>query len=765
VDEPPRDSARGSKGNAGSSSDHEVDDAVDWAAFLERHDLLWDRLPERWFEGPFLGNGQMGTMVYKPSRQPLRFDVQRSDVQDHRDNSQGWSAYSRARLPIGHFRLETVGRVRGGSLRLDLHNAEARGSLETEQGTIEWRALVPTGNMALIVETNATPGERDFRWTFVPERAISPRQNWDGSYTLEHRHKIAYQDNPPPGLATKIDGGACEQPLRVGGGHATVWRELRPSSGRRLLYASVAPSYPESDYRARADRLLETAVSTPFADGVRVHRKWWHDYYPESFVSLPDTRLEAFYWIQMYKLASATRADQALIDNHGPWLEPTKWPYATWNLNVQLTYWPCYPSGRLHLGESLCRALDDNIDALINNVPEPYRHDSAGIGRSATLDMIAEVGIPGQKDVGQYGVPEVGLLPWACHNYYLQYRYSMDRALLRDRLFPLMRRAFNYYLHFLERGEDGKLHLPPTYCPEFGVAPDNNFDLGLMRWGYATLLATCEDLRIDDPLIPRWKEVLRDLTPFAVDKNGLMVGAGVPWDKSHRHYSHLLAFYPLRVLDPRQADHRELIVRTLEHWLTIGGSSHHRGYSFTGAASMFATLGDGDRALGFLNQLLDSESRSFGGKWVRPNTMYLESGPVIETPLSAAQSLHDMLLQSWGGTLRVFPALPTAWKDVVIRDLRAEGAFEVTAVRRNGRTHFVRIRSLAGEPCRVVPGIEGVVRVLGGGRVLRSDDGAIELKLERGAEVILVGADFAPSLRVAPLAPEKGKRNYFGVRY
>ena len=37
----------------------------------------------------------------------------------------------------------------------------------------------------------------------------------------------------------------------------------------------------------------------------------------------------------------------------------------------------------------------------------------------------------------------------------------------------------------------------------------------------------------------------------------------------------------------------------------------------------------------------------------------MESGPVIETPLSGAQCIHDMLLQSWGGKIRVFPAVPS----------------------------------------------------------------------------------------------------------
>jgi hypothetical protein len=60
-----------------------------------------------------------------------------------------------------------------------------------------------------------------------------------------------------------------------------------------------------------------------------------------------------------------------------------------------------------------------------------------------------------------------------------------------------------------------------------------------------------------------------------------------------------------------------------------------------------------------------------------------------------------MLLGSYGGILRVFPAVPAAWKDVVIHDFGAEGAFRVSAVRKEGVTQFVRITSLADEPCRL----------------------------------------------------------------
>ena len=127
----------------GGCSNPVLEDRIDWQDFLARHDLLWDRLPTQWYEAPFLGNGMMGTMILKDPKKGLRLQIHRSDVQDHRDNSYGPTPYSRPRLPIGHFTLEPVGEITGGSMRLDLWNAELRGELTTDAGRIGFRAIVP----------------------------------------------------------------------------------------------------------------------------------------------------------------------------------------------------------------------------------------------------------------------------------------------------------------------------------------------------------------------------------------------------------------------------------------------------------------------------------------------------------------------------------------------------------------------------------------------------------------------------------------------
>jgi hypothetical protein len=45
--------------------------------------------------------------------------------------------------------------------------------------------------------------------------------------------------------------------------------------------------------------------------------------------------------------------------------------------------------------------------------------------------------------------------------------------------------------------------------------------------------------------------------------------------------------------------------------------------------------------------------------------------------------------------------VPSAWGDVTLHDFRTQGAFLVSAARTGGSAQFVRVRSLAGEPCKL----------------------------------------------------------------
>lgn len=697
-----------------------------WAGFLRGQDLVWHRLPTVWYEGPFLGDGRLGSMVYRePDANSIRFTVQHGEVQDHRPEfGSGWGT---ARLPVGHLTLDPAGTITSVDWRLSLWNAELTGTVTTDKGTLTLSTLIHDGILAARVTAD---GEEQVRWTFHPEEAISPRK-------IQEAPPAGYVANPPWTTQTTGDVEQVLQPLVGGGQTATAHRR----SGDTLLL-SVAHSHP-SDTRAGEVSLQKIQRAGSYGELRSQHTRWWHAFYRKSFVSIPDQRLQSFHWIQLYKVASASRAGGPVMATSGPWLEPTPWPAVWWNLNVQLEYWLIHGSNHLEL-DSLVSTLRQSQEQLVANVPAAYRPDSAGIGRSSDMFADRAVGTPGTG-------AEVGDLTWALHNAWLSYRHTMDESLLRDTIYPLLRRTINYYWHFLQPGDDGKLHLPSTLSPEYPVVPprDTNYDLALIRWGCTTLLDASAQLKVDDPLKQRWQEILARLTPYPVDENGFMIGAETPYAQSHRHYSHLLMVYPLYLVNWDQPEQRELIEKTVVRWHALTGA--HRGYSYTGAASMYAMMGRGDTALTYLKKFFDPTTRYP----CRANTHYTEAGPVIETPLSASQSLHDMLCQSWGGVIRIFPAVPSSWSDVTLHDFRAQGAFLVSAVRTERITRFVRVRSLAGEPLALRHGLPDgrLTAVLDDGRPAHTRttaDGTLAIDLPKGREVLLYAGE-RPDLVIAPV--------------
>jgi alpha-L-fucosidase 2 len=654
--------------------DNQMTTDAQWSAFLRGQDLLWRRLPPTWKEGPFLGDGRLGVMVYKePGKNQVRFSTQHGEVQDHRP--QYGNLFGLARLPVGFLTLEPVGTINSVDWRQSLWDAELNGTITTSSGQLSLRAFVIDG---VFVATVSASGSEQVKWTFHPQEAISPR-------AATETPPAGYTGHPAPTVKQTGSIKQVTQNLLGGGQTATAYKESGGS-----LYLTIAHSFPDSTAEATALNRA-TAAGPSLLDS---NRSWWHAYYRKSFLSIPDQRLQSFHWIQLFKVAAGSRAGGPVLATTGPWLEPTPWPGVWWNLNVQLEYWLIHGSNHLEL-DAVTSTIRNSQQQLINNVPSAYRSDSSGLGRSSDMFCVRSVGTPGTG-------AEVGDLTWTLHNVWLSYRHTMDDNLLRDLVFPVLRRAINYYRHFLTTGADGKLHLGTTLSPEYPTtAPDCNYDLSLIRWGCQTLLDASSRLGINDSLRPAWQNILNTLTPHPTDANGLMIGAGVPYAQSHRHYSHLLMIYPLYLMNWEQPQNQALIEKSIVRWHALTGA--HRGYSYTGAASMYASMGRGDTALSYLLKFFDT-STSFPAL---PNTMYTEAGPVVETPLSASQSIHDMICTSWGGVIRVFPGVPSSWADATLHDFRTQGAFLVSASRVGGVTKFVRVRSLAGEPLRLKHGLPG----------------------------------------------------------
>jgi alpha-L-fucosidase 2 len=140
--------------------------------------------------------------------------------------------------------------------------------------------------------------------------------------------------------------------------------------------------------------------------------------------------------------------------------------------------------------------------------------------------------------------------------------------------------------------------------------------------------------------------------------------------------------------------------------LEKNGTSQWCGYSFSWLASLAARAKDGKKA----EKALEIFSTAFclrnsfhcnGDQSGKGYSNYRYRPFTLEGNFAAAAGLQEMLLQSYNDTIRLFPAVPANWKDISFKTFRAEGAFIVSAERRDGQTQTVTIISEKGSTCHI----------------------------------------------------------------
>ncbi|MFJ7491412.1 glycosyl hydrolase family 95 catalytic domain-containing protein [Streptomyces sp. NPDC097727] len=690
--------------------------------------MTWRTLPTGWQQAPFLANGYLGVQLYAgKTANTLKLMLSHSQVQDQRGQWRGGIGFSR--LPIGYFTLTLAGEITAVDWTLDLYDAELRGTVTTARGSLAFSALVQNDTSALLISTRPTPGEESAAWSF----------QWLPAATTRSSGKPEdYTANPDP----RVGDGFVEQPLLAGGGWTTAWREQREGTGR-LLAAHLVYRFPGrvSEATAAALRAVDRTLATDLDRLVDRHRGWWHAYYRRSFLSVPDKRLQSFYLIQLYKLAASTRAEGPTISEWGPWFPEVgnNWTAVWWNLNVQIGMAPIHGSNHPELDSvtGAFRRFEHNLPA---SVPVDYRDaESYALGHPSDWQLRAgdtyDVGAPGSDHVSD----NFGNLTWALHNVWQSYRHSMDLSVLRDVVYPILAKAINFYAHFLHEGPDGRLHLLETRSPEYANAEDCTYDLSLVRWGVRTLIASAKLLRNDDPRLKRWQDIDRRLTPYAEDPAaGVMIGKDVPLADSHRHHSHLLWLHPLRERNWDRAGDRDVMQRSMDHWVSMQQLWH--GYSYATASSMYSVMDEPEKALDFLTFFTDL--KVVADCQMTVNTMYREGKNLaLESPLSAAQSMLDMVVQGHEGVVKVFPSVSDRWADASIASLRTQGAFLVDADRSGGATRWVRVHSEAGAPLTLDHSVAGRIDVRDAhGRPLRwreAGPGRITVALSRGDTAVV----------------------------
>ncbi|MCD6360147.1 MAG: hypothetical protein J7M38_04720, partial [Armatimonadetes bacterium] len=317
------------------------------------------------------------------------------------------------------------------------------------------------------------------------------------------------------------------------------------------------------------------------------------------------------------------------------------------------------------------------------------------------------------------------------------------------------------------------------YSPEWGEGstrrwgPDPTCDLQLIRWLAQSLLEAVETLAIEDPDADGWRDLLDRLADYPQGEDGLHVLADQPLIHSHRHHSHLMAIHPLGILNIDGSDEeRDLIERSINHWV-ITGMGQWAGHGMGPSALIAARVGRGNMA--WLH--CDLYARCFitpatlhtNGDYRRFGLTRFTNRPMtIEAGFAVAAALMEMMLQSWGGTIRLFPAIPDHWHDICFEDLRAEGAFIVSARMHDDEVIYARISSEAGGVCRMLnPWHPGALVVRSAEREEELRGERVQWDTETGSEYLVFPAgrepgeeDIMPEVKVC----SEVERNMYGVK-
>ncbi len=706
---------------------------------------------KNWGRGVFIGNGMLGAMAFKKTADGVTLELGRNDVEAH--NHLARIDWTYPRIPIGDLKISANEETLNESAHLHLYNAFIDCAVTTNAGEYVWEAFCANDFDVIVVRLYKSAGQAKLKLDLIPEYGVSPKYAYQ-VYKVEPEIYNAASPLPPQFTVFSQNGvDGWRQPLvndngEISGGYSVAVASEEDDIAQ-IYYVAICHNRTGDDAWDDAYNTALNAKAVGYDDLFKTHCDYWHNYYSESYLEFSDDKWQSFYNIQMYKLGCATRENaMEVIDSQGPWLTKTGWPGTWWNLNVQLSYSPLYTANHLGIARSLVNTIKDREAQLRKNA-KPVTDDGIYIHRASgrMLDR-NNIYTPEQIKRGDYVCFELGNITWIMFTIYRHFRFSMDERLLRETLFPLLKAAINVYIAICYEMEDGKIHLPKTTSPEYPgpFNPTGNscpwedaaYDVALFRWGLKTLIALSDEYNIEDSLYPIWQDTLSRLCDIPTDQTGINVARGMPYAISHRHYSHLFDFFPLHLLDMNNEDDRVLADKSLTHWQSL--PEKLVGYSCTGASCMASTLGDGNRALMYLDKLLQLDETK---AYVTPNTMYLEpvGGPVIETPITAAEALHYMFLQSYGGIIRVFPAVPDSIENVYFERLLCEGAFEVSAKRQNGKNLWVKVESKVGGKMIVDAGLVGEITAEG---ATKNADGLWEADTKQG-DIIVFYSGAKPS--------------------
>jgi alpha-L-fucosidase 2 len=682
--------------------------------------LKFDRPITRWDEALPLGNGMIGALVWGESN-AIRLSLDRGDLWDLRHSdilSEPDYTYADLTRYVREGNMERINQLFDATYQIPyptklpagkllLHFAAGQPvSSELNIRTATASLKIGTGDKAAQVTTFIhtlydtgliliSNPPKEFSYELVPPQ-FAGAQEIDAN-SLQN---LGY---PPSTSHTEGALDWFEQPMIGGASYGIMVGSQRQASGNLMLAYRIFSSADGEDYLESAKREIRSCLEIGFEPCHFEHKLQWQKYWYRSSITLPDKLLEKNWFYTNYLLASASRKDAPPMPLQGVWtaddgcLPPWKGDYHN-DLNTQFTYISYPKANHMAQGESFIRFLCGLQPQARQFAKQFYGTDGVCLPGVMAID-----GSP-LGGWGMYSMSPTNMI-WVAQIIDRHAEYSGDPVFLRETAYPYLKEIGTCFEGLLQEDEEGFLVLPWSSSPEIHdntlqafVKPNSNYDLSLLRYLFGRLKTLSAQLEPESTA--GYDAILQKLHPLAVnERNVLMVSREESLERSHRHFSHAMAIYPLQLLSYQDPEQKKIIDATVENLQSLG-TGEWCGYTFGWMAAIYALQHNGNAAYHML--------RIFWESFCSPNGFHLNFDYrncgftaahtrvfTLEGNFAAADALQEMMLQQENGILRLFPAIPDEWrnKPIYFDGLSAKGGLTVSAYLNAGEIYYVSLEA------------------------------------------------------------------------
>ena len=554
---------------------------------------------------------------------------------------------------------------------------------------------------------------------------------------------ITYDDAPEKqGIsATTILRAATDGQLAPDGDHLTIsgatWLELRLACRSNFEAYDKFPGHSPVDHAALARADLAAAERMDFAALLRAHREDFSALMSrqsilldgESHEDLPtDVRLRRYsdggtddtlpillYQFGRYLLVSGSRPGTRALNLQGIWNDMLQPPWSsnyTTNINTEMNYWPAEICNLPGIHEPLFDLLDCLSATGSEVAREQYHARGAVVYHNTDLwGHATPVGLH-QEGAAVYGWWPMAY-GWLSGHLFEHYIYTGDRAFLRERALPVLRRAAQFFIDTVSADENGYLTLRPATSPEHpyvlsgrhvSVAAATTMTDEIIREVLGNYLTALHHLDIHEPDEDAARHVLAHTPPYRTGHDGRLLEWDAEYEEAepqHRHLSPLCGLFPGHLISEDSDSCLLEAVRAMLDRRGDGGT----GWSLGWKVNIWARLRDGDHALSLLRRQLHAvdtgspEMYHSGGSYI---SLLCAHPPFqIDGNFAAASGVPRLLVDSALDEVTLLPALPASWRNISARGLRGANGYTIDLTVRRGRLTYLRLVSGSGRPTTI----------------------------------------------------------------